>query len=121
MIVDYLLHANEILYDFNEIEKLLKKAKFYGYAAFGITTGTEGLLFDSRYESKVKLSIPQTNISKILKTKFSEKFYKSLNLKDKYRILELFYEPNGYTIIGFTKKAFENLTNQRLKENFIKL
>ena len=55
------------------------------------------------------------------KSKFSEKYYKSLNVEDKYRILELLYEPNGYTIIGFTKKAFENLTNQRLKENFIKL
>ena len=121
LIVDYLLHANEILYDFDEIEKLLKMTKFYGYAVFGITTGTEGLLFDSRYESKVKLSIPQTNISNILKTKFSKKYYQSLNLKDQYRILELLYEPNGYTIIGFTKKAFKNLTNQRLKENFIKL
>ena len=121
MIVDYLLHANEILYDFDEIEELLKKSNLYGYAVFGITTGTDGLLFDSRYESKVKLSIPQTNISNILKTKFSKKYYESLSLKDQYRILELIYEPNGYTIIGFTKKAFENLTNQRLKENFIKL
>ena len=121
LIVDYLLHANEILYDFDEIEKLLKKSNLYGYAVFGITTGTEGLLFDSRYESKVKLSIPQTNISNILKTKFSKKYYESLNLKNQYRILELLYEPNGYTIIGFTKKSFENLTNERLKENFIKL
>ena len=121
LIVDYLLHANEILYDFDEIEKLLKKSNLYGYAVFGITTGTEGLLFDSRYESKVKLSIPQTNISNILKTKFSKKYYESLNLKEQHRVLELLYEPNGYTIIGFTKKAFENLTNQRLKENFIKL
>ena len=121
LIVDYLLHANEILYDFDEIEKVLKKSNLYGYAVFGITTGTEGLLFDSRYESKVKLSIPQTNISNILKTEFSKKYYKSLNLKNQYRILELLYEPNGYTIIGFTKKAFENLTNKRLKENFIKL
>jgi len=79
------------------------------------------LLFDSRYESKVKLSIPQTNISSILKTKFSKKYYESLNLKDQHRVLELLYEPNGYTIIGFTKKAFENLTNKRLKENFIKI
>jgi len=121
LIVDYLLHANEILYDFDEIEELLKKSNLYGYAVFGITAGIDGLLFDSRYESKVKLSIPQTNISNILKTKFSKKYYESLSLKDQYRILELIYEPNGYTIIGFTKKAFENLTNQRLKENFIKL
>jgi len=121
LIVDYLLHANEILYDLDDIEKLLKKSKLYGYAVFGITTGTEGLLFDSRYESKVKLSIPQTNISRILKTKFSKKYYESLNLKEQHRVLELLYEPNGYTIIGFTKKAFENLTNKRLKENFIKI
>ena len=49
LIVDYLLHANEILYDFDEIDKLLKKSNLYGYSIFGITTGTQGLLFDSRH------------------------------------------------------------------------
>ena len=121
LIVDYLLHANEILYDFNDIEKLLKKSNIFGYSVFGITTGTQGLLFDTRFDSKTKLAIPKTNISNFLKSKFSKKFYESLDIKDQYRVLELLYEPNGYTIICFTKQAYEKLSNVRLKENFIKL
>jgi SAM-dependent methyltransferase len=121
LIVDSLLHANELLYDFNDIDKLFQKSDLYGYAIFGITSGTQGFLFDSSIESKNKLSIPQTNISQFFKTKFSLSYYQSLSLKDKYRILDILYEPNGYTIIGLTKKAYENLSSERLKRNFIKL
>ena len=121
LIVDSLLHANEFLYDYQDINNLFKKSKLYGYAIFGITAGTEGYLFDASISTKKKLSIPQTNISEKLKSKQSLSCYKLLNLKDKMRIVDLIYEPNGYTIIGFTKSAFENLSNDRLKRNFIKL
>ena len=121
LIVDSLLHANEFLYDCKDIDDLFKKSKLYGYAIFGITAGTEGYLFDASITTDKKLSIPQTNISEKLKSKQSLSCYKLLNLKDKMRIMDLLYEPNGYTIIGFTKSAFENLSNDRLKRNFIKL
>ena len=121
LIVDSLLHANEFLYDCKDIDNLFKKSKLYGYAIFGITAGTEGYLFDASITTEKKLSIPQTNISEKLKSKQSLSCYKLLNLKDKMRIIDLIYEPNGYTIIGFTKSAFENLSNDRLKRNFIKL
>jgi len=121
LIVDSLLHANEFLYDCNDIDNLFKKSNLYGYAIFGITAGTEGYLFDASITNDQKLSIPQTNISKKLKSKRSLSCYKLLNLKDKLRIIDLIYEPNGYTIIGFTKSAFENLSNDRLKRNFVKL
>ncbi len=121
LIVDSLLHANEFLYDCKDIDDLFKKSKLYGYAIFGITAGTEGYQFDASITTDKKLSIPQTNISEKLKSKQSLSCYKLLNLKDKIRIMDLLYEPNGYTIIGFTKSAFENLSNDRLKRNFIKL
>ena len=121
LIVDYLLHANEVLYDFDDLDKLFEKTNLYGYSIFGITTGTQGYLFDSSFNSKKKLSIPQTNITKFLKSDYSIEFYKSLNLKDKHRTLDMFYEPNGYTIIGFTKEAYQKLSNERLKKNFIKI
>jgi len=121
LIVDSLLHANESLYDFNDIDKLFRKSDLYGYAIFGITSSTQGFLFDSSIDSKKKLSIPQTNISQFLKTDFSLSYYQSLDLKNKYRVLDLLYEPNGYTIIGLTKKAYERLSNERLKRNFIRL
>jgi SAM-dependent methyltransferase len=121
LIVDSLLHANEFLYDCNDIDNLFKKSNLYGYAIFGITTGTEGYLFDASITTDKKLSIPQTNISEKLKTKRSLSCYKLLNLKDKLRVMDLVYEPNGYTIIGLTKTAYDKLSNKRIKRNFIKI
>lgn len=121
LIVDSLLHANEQLYDFDDIFNLLKKSNLYGFSIFGITSGTRGLLFDTSSNLSEKLSIPQTNVLQLIKSKFSLSHYDSLNLKDKCRVLDIFYEPNGYTIIGFTKDAFNKLKNERLKRNFIKI
>lgn len=121
LIVDSLLHANEILYDCSDIDDLFKKSNLYGYVIFGISKGTDGLLFDTGIESSEKLSIPQTNVSQIFKNDFSLSKYESLNIQDRYRILDLLYEPNGYTIIGFTKNAYEKISNERIKRNFIKI
>ncbi len=121
LIVDSLLHANEFLYDCNDIDDLFKESNLYGYSIFGITKSTQGLLFDSSTKTDKKLSIPQTNISEILKSDLSLSCYESLNLKEKFRIIDLIYEPNGYTIIGFTKSAYDKLSNDRLKRNFIKI
>lgn len=121
LIVDSLLHVNEFLYDCIDIDNLLKTSGLYGYAIFGVTTGTQGLLFDSRISDSKKLSIPQTNISHTLKSELSLSKYDLLDLNKKCRVLDLIYEPNGYTIVGFTKSAFDNLHNDRLKGNFIKI
>ena len=120
LIVDSLLHANELLYDFYDIDKLFKNSNLYGYSIFGITENTQGLLFDSRISPDSKLLMPQTNVSQNLKSNLSLSYYQSLSLKEKFRILDLIYKPNGYTVIGFTKTAFENTSNERIKENFIK-
>lgn len=121
LIVDSLLHANEVLYDCNDIDQLFRKSNLYGYAIFGITKGVDGLLFDTRNQSTKKLSMPQTNISQFFKSKFSLSKYNSLGLLEKYRIIDLLFEPNGYTIMGFTKKAFETISNERIRNNFIKI
>ena len=128
LIVDSLLHANEVLYDCKDIHKLFEKSTLYGYAIFGITTGTKGLLFDSDVNVQKKLLMPQRGLkffffifSQILQSKLSQSLYDSLSLNEKYRILDLLYEPNGYTIVGFTKNAYESLTNNRLQRNFIKI
>lgn len=119
LIVDSLLHANEFLYDCNDIENLFKKSGLYGYAVFGITTSIKGLIFDTTVNSNKKLTIPQTNIVKILKSDFLLSQYESLNMKEKYRIIDLLYEPNGYTVMGLTEKSYEKLINDRIKRNFI--
>lgn len=121
LIVDSLLHVNEFLYDCKDINNLFKKSNLYGYAIFGITTDTKGLLFDSGTQTQRKLSVPQTNIHQVLRSDFSVSRYTLLDINEKYRIMDLFYEPNGYTIIGLTKSAYEKLSNDRIKRNFIKI
>ena len=121
LIVDSLLHANETLYDSITVNDLFKKSGLFGYAIFGISVGTNGLLFDVGSKNNEKLPIPQTNISKKLNSKSVLEKYEGKSIREKYRILELLYEPNGYTIIGFTKEGYEKLSNERIKRNFIKI
>ena len=116
-----MLHTNETLYDYNDIENLFANSGLYGFAIFGISKDKEGLLFDTSTKSEKKLSMPQTNVSQFFKHDFSLSKYDSLSIREKYRILDLFYEPNGYTIVGFTKNSYENLNNERLKRNIILL
>lgn len=83
--------------------------------------GTKGLVFDTSLKSDKKLSTSQTNVSQILKTELPLSKYDSLRLNEKYRILDILYEPNGYTIAGLTKNAFKKLSNDRIKRNFIEI
>ena len=121
LIVDSLLHVNEELYDSSDIDDLFKKSGLYGYSIYGISVGENGLLLDIDTKTNQKLHIPQTNISKKLDSKFALEKYESKETREKYKILELLYEPNGYTIIGFTKDGYEKITNDRIKKNFIKI
>ena len=121
LIVDSLLHVNEKLYDSIDIDNLFKKSGLFGYAIYGISVEKNGLLMDVGIKTTQKLLIPQTNISKKLDSKLALEKYEQKDIKEKYRILELLYEPNGYTIIGFTKEGYEKLSNDRIKRNFIKI
>ena len=60
-------------------------------------------------------------VDKFFSSKISLKYFDSLDIKDKCKIIELFYEPNGYTIIGLTKKMYNSLDpKSRIKQNFVK-
>ncbi len=121
VIVDAFLHANERLYDFEDIDSLLCNSGIFGYSIFGITTKTQGVLFSTELNPSEKLKTSYSDIRKFLSSKFTQKFYNSLSIKEKYRIVELFYEPNGYTIVGLTKKMYESLDpKSRIRKNFIK-
>ena len=121
VIVDAYLHTNEKLYDFDDIDTLMQNSGLFGYSIFGITTKTQGLLFTTKINSKRKLKIPYSDINKFFSSKISLKCFDSLDIKDKCKIIELFYEPNGYTIIGLTKKMYNSLDpKSRIKQNFVK-
>ena len=121
LIVDSLLHVNEFLYDSIEIEKLFKQSGLFGFVIYGISVGTNGLIFETDITSTEKLHMPQTNILHKLESKLALEKYESRETIEKYRILDLLYEPNGYTIVGFTKDGYEKFANERIKRNFIKI
>ncbi len=121
LIVDSLLHVNESLYDSIEIDNLFKESGLYGYAMYGISVGTDGLLFDTSTKSIEKLLIPQTNVSRKLNSDLAIEKYETKDIREKYRILDLLYEPNGYTIVGFTEEGYKKLSSDRIKRNFIKV
>ena len=122
LITDAYLNPNEKLYDFEDIKTLLKDSGLYGFSIYGISTGKQGLLFDTRTKQKGRLQIPQTNINNIIKSREILKFYDSLSIENKYNVLDLFYEPNGYTIIGFTKTSYNLFSEKsRILNNFIHL
>ena len=121
VIVDAYLHANEKLYDFEDIDSLLCNSGIFGYSIFGITTKTRALLFSTELNSKEKLKTSYSDITKFLSSKFTQKFYDSLNIREKCKIIELFFEPNGYTIVGLTKKMYDSLEpKSRIRKNFIR-
>jgi len=121
VIVDAYLHANEKLYDCEDIDSLLQNSGIFGYSIFGITTKTQGLLFSTELNSKQNLKTSYSDVTKFLSSKFTQKFYNSLNVKEKCKIVELFYEPNGYTIVGLTKQMYDSLDpKSRIVKNFIK-
>jgi len=120
VIVDAYLHANEKLYDFEDIDSLLCNSGIFGYSIFGITTKNQGLLFSTELNSKEKLKTPYSDITKFLSLKFTQKFYNSLNIREKCKIIELFFEPNGYTVVGLTKQMYDSLEpKSRIRKNFI--
>ena len=118
--MDAFLHVHEKLYDIDEISSLFHSSGLYGFSVFGITSGKNGFLFDTRLHDDSKLTIPYTDLSKILKSSLVKESYNNLNTKERSKLIELFYQPNGYTVIGLTKKAYKKLsTNNRIKSNFI--
>jgi len=120
LIVDAFLHANENLYDFDDLDRLMKCSGLYGYCIFGITTKKIGLLFDTQIDPKIRIPASLANINNITKSTYILEAYQKLDLKDRCRILELFYEPNGYTIVGLTKQMYESLdVESRIKNNLI--
>ncbi|MBC8250218.1 MAG: class I SAM-dependent methyltransferase [Candidatus Nitrosopelagicus sp.] len=121
VIVDAYLHANEKLYDCEDIDSLLQNSGIFGYSIFGITTKTQGLLFSTELNLKENLKTSYSDVTRFFSSKFTQKFYNSLNVKEKCKIVELFYEPNGYTIVGLTKQMYDSLDpKSRIRKNFIK-
>ena len=116
-IVDAFMNVNEKLYDAQSIHELASEAGFHSYVTYGITTGTQGLLFDTRIEIQRRFA-SQMSPAKYLKTDLAKELYRQLPLRDRYRLVDLLYNPNGYTVIMLTEGAREKLSrSDRIRAN----
>lgn len=110
LIVDAYLNANEHLYEFDDLVDLLRPSGLIGFVVYGLTMGTQGMLPD------IDLPPPV-----LLKTELARARYSQLSLRDKYRLADLAYLPNGYTIMGCKQDALARFDQGgRLQRNFVR-
>ncbi len=120
MIVDAYLNVNDILYDCDDIHNLMAQSGLRGYAIYGITTQDSGWFFDTAASGPNGILPRTTNVAQFLKTDLLRDAYAKLDVRERYRLFDLLYQPNGYTVIGFTDRAVEHLpADHRLVRNAI--
>ena len=124
MIVDAFLNVNDILYDSDDIHDLVTGSGVYAWSLYGITTRDSGLLFDvggMAGETSSRALMPRTmNMAQYLTSDLVRGAYAALDVREKYRLADLLYQPNGYTVVSFSRKSFESLPqDHRLRRNAI--
>ena len=110
LIVDAYLHVNEKLFDAAAIFELMRVSGLYGFAAYGLTLADRGCLFDTRYAPPGRGFIETTAIDKHLKSPELIEAYRQLSLKDRYCLIDLLFEPNGYTLVAFPEGALAHFS-----------
>ena len=120
LLVDAYLNVNEALYTSKEIGPLMKAAGLKSYAIFGISSAKAGYLFDCGLHAPNAIGIPKTEPAKFLPTQLARDCYERLPLEKKIALVEAFYQPNGYTVIGFQGDYRKVLpSDSRLARNVI--
>jgi SAM-dependent methyltransferase len=110
LIVDAYLNVNhERVYEFDDLLDLLHPSGLAGFVIYGLTAGRQGRLLDV-----------DRCCDPILKSATTRELYATLPLEDKYRLADLIYAPNGYTILGCKAGALGRFSqDSRLRRNFV--
>ncbi|WP_431269566.1 hypothetical protein [Dankookia sp. P2] len=99
LIVDAYLNVNETLFDFDGLLALLRDSGLSGFMTYGLTLNDKGVLFDTRVVGN--LPGQATDVAAFLPTPLLRQSYEKLDLTDKCRLMDLWFRPNGYTVVGF--------------------
>jgi SAM-dependent methyltransferase len=101
LIVDSYLHVNEHLFDTSRLHDVMTGSGFHAFMAYGITCQSRGYLFDTARSVRSDVVAQWTDMVRHLPSPELASAYDRLDLKDKYRLVELMYEPNGYTLLAY--------------------
>ena len=104
LIVDAYLNVNETQFEIDGIVDLMRSSGLHGSMVYGVTLDKIGRLFDTRLTKKAGM-LPTTQPAAHLRTLAAKEKYERLSLIDKYRLLDLFYQPNGYTLLAYNLEA----------------
>ncbi len=122
LIVDAFLNINEKLYDVDSIHDLMRSSGLAGYAISGITRGNSAYLFDTTPDQPAVLNCNVTDLGTHLKSPLLRESFQDLSILDRYRLADLFCEPAGYTVIGFTEAFVDTLpADSRLYRTLVRL
>jgi len=122
LIVDSYLNVNEALFDADSIFALMKSSGLHGFATFGLTLGLQGCLFDTRLLPTAQSAFQTTSMVSRLTSPLAQEAYRSLSLVDKYRLVDRFFQPGGYTLVGFRPGAMRRFApDSRILTNALML
>jgi len=118
LIVDAYLNVNENLYDTDSLFELVRSSGLHRFVAYGVTLDKHGYLFESRLDQGARLNVKTTDPTTLLGGPAAREAYNQLTLADRYRVIDLLFQPNGYTLIGFKEGAVRHFPeNGRILAN----
>ena len=118
LLVDAYLHVNEKLYTSDSIIDLLNGSGLHKAALYGITTGQCGYLYDTVPNGTYSLRIPKTEASTWLCSDLLKAQFQKLSLQERMRLMDLWFEPNGYTVVAWQNDVVSELPgSDRLTRN----
>lgn len=118
LIVDAYLNVNETLFDADTIFDLMRFSGLDRFLVFGLTLDKIGCLFDTRLAKGKSGVLMITDVAAHLPSDAAKEAYEKLSLADKYRVIDLLFQPNGYTLMGFKGDALPQLpSDSRIRAN----
>jgi SAM-dependent methyltransferase len=109
LIVDAYLNVNETLFDIDSIFGLLSGSGLHSFMTYGVTLEQQGYLFDTRLNAESTAPARTTDVAAQLPSAKARAAYERLSLRDRYRLADLLFEPNGYTLLGLSAGAMRRL------------
>ncbi|HEX7937578.1 MAG TPA: class I SAM-dependent methyltransferase [Gemmatimonadaceae bacterium] len=118
LIVDSYLNVNETLFDIGGIGDLMETSGLDAFMVYGITTESRGLLLDADVDAGVAHLAQWTDMTKVLRAPLALDAYRRLSLPERYRMIELTHQPNGYTVLGYRQAGAQRFApNSRVYRN----
>lgn len=120
LLADSYFNVNEELYNYEKIYSLFENSGFEGFNIFGITVEDKGYIVDFGLDENQNFSYPITGFEDFLNSEKLKQIFRRLPLVDQYKILDLVYQPNGYTIISWPSLEASEKVNAQLRSKIIR-